>query len=163
MLQLVLLCIAACLVSGKSTKRCTLWLNRASICSEGNTTLPTRTTEVPRRIIVPVWIVLLVVLSCGCCCRYLKTFACERGLSASGGSVSRTRETHAPSLSSSTDRHGNNNVTTEVMVGPSIISQDPPPYNFQPDPSIPPPYEVVVNGCFEKLQICDGRYDTHLQ
>ena len=50
------------------------------------------------------------------------------------------------------------------MVGPSIISQDPPPpYTLQPDPSLPPPYEAVVNGGFEELQISDGRYDTRLQ
>lgn len=129
--------------------------------SEGNTTLPPKKTEALQWIIIPIWIVSFVVLFCGCCWRYF--FACERGLFASGGRISRATETHAPSSSSSTDRQRNNNVTTEVMVGPSIISQDPPPYNFQPDPSIPPPYEVVVNGGFEELQISDGRYDTRLQ
>ena len=172
MFKLVLIYIVAFIVSTVSTEWCTSRHGRL-VCypittRSASSTANALVTDLRLFTIlvypVALCIVFLGVLTCSCCCRSSKTFTRQRESSAPVAGLSRATETHAPSSSRFADQSNNNILFTEVMVGPSIISQDPPPpYTLQPDPSLPPPYEAVVNGGFEELQICDGRTpDTSL-
>ena len=164
MFKFVLIYVVARLVSAVSTERCMLWHGRVVCYPITTSTSSTTNTLVTDLGLFTIFVyptvlcIFLGVLICYCYCPCSKPLARQRQSSALVAGLSRATEAHAaPSSSGFADQSNNNDLFTEVMVGPSIISRDPPPYNFQPDPSLPPPYEAVANGGFEELQICDGR------